>query len=77
MSARFGLIITRSTGWTDVNIVQDDQWEGELIVHHFVAENAKELVAECVCQDKVSHLIVHFLVVEKSQVVILTRGKIF
>jgi hypothetical protein len=57
--------------------VQDDQWEGELLVHHFVVENAKELIAECVCQDEASHLIVHFLVVEMSQVVILTHGEIF
>ena len=40
-------------GWFHVNsVVQDYQWKGDLVVIQYVAENDKEVVAECMGQDE-------------------------
>jgi hypothetical protein len=40
-------------GWFQVNsVVQDYRWKGDLVVIQYVAENYKELVAECMGQDE-------------------------
>jgi hypothetical protein len=48
------------------SIVQDYRWKGELVVIRYVAENDKEVVAECMGQDESGHMITQFLVVDKS-----------
>ena len=54
-------------GWFHVNsVVQDYQWKGDLVVIQYVAENDKEVVAECMGQDESGHMINQFLVVDKS-----------
>ena len=50
------------------SVVQDSQWSGELVVLQFDGENAQEVVAECRGWDESGHMVVQFLVVEKSQV---------
>jgi hypothetical protein len=54
-------------GWFYVNsVVQDYRWKGDLVVVRYVAENDKEVVAECMGQDESGHTITRFLVVDKS-----------
>ena len=45
-------------GWFHVNsVVQDYCWKGDLVVIQYVAENDKEVVAECMGQDESGHMI--------------------
>ena len=37
--------------------MQDYLWKGELMVIQYVAENAREVVAECIGQDESGHWI--------------------
>jgi hypothetical protein len=53
-------------GWFQVNSVEQDcHWNGELVVFQYVAENDREVVAECRGQDESGHRITQFLVVDK------------
>ena len=52
-------------GWFQVNsVVQDYCWKGDLVVIRYVAENDKEVVAECMGQDELGRMITRFLVVD-------------
>ena len=53
-------------GWFHVNsVVQDYRWKGDLVVIQYVAENDKEVAAECMAQDESGCMITQFLVVDK------------
>ena len=55
-------------GWFQVNsVVRDYCWQGDLVVIRYVAENDREVVAECIGQDESGHMITRFLVVDKRQ----------
>ena len=43
--------------WFHVNSVVQDHWKGDLVVIQYVAENDKEVVAECMGQDELGHMI--------------------
>ena len=45
-------------GWFHVNsVVQDYRWKGDLVVIQYVAENAEEVVTECMGQDELGRMI--------------------
>lgn len=48
------------------SVVQDYLWPGVLVIIGFVAENEKEVVAECVGRDIWGNRIIRFLVLEKG-----------
>jgi hypothetical protein len=48
--------------------VQDYTWSGALVVVCYVVENSKEVVVECAGWNVAGDQIIHFLVVDKSQV---------
>ena len=50
------------------SVVQDYLWPGVLVVVGFVAENEREIVAECVGRDEQGNRIIWYLVVEKGLV---------
>jgi len=50
------------------SVVQDYLWPGVLVVVGFVAENEREIVAECVGRDEQGNRIIRYLVVEKGLV---------
>jgi hypothetical protein len=50
------------------SVVQDYLWPGVLVVICFVAENEREIVAECVGRDEQGNRIIWYLVVEKGLV---------
>ena len=50
------------------SVVQDYLWPGVLVVVHFVAENEREIVAECVGWHEQGNRIIRYLVVEKGLV---------
>jgi len=50
------------------SVVQDYLWPGVLVVVGFVAENEREIVAECVGWDEQGNRIIRYLVVEKGLV---------
>jgi hypothetical protein len=50
------------------SVVQDNLWPGVLVVICFVAENEREIVAECVGRDEQGNRIIRYLVVEKGLV---------
>jgi hypothetical protein len=55
-------------GWFQVNsVVRDYHWEGDLVVIKYVAENDREVVAECMGQDELGCMITRFLVVDKCR----------
>jgi len=49
-------------------VVQDYLWPGVLVIIRFVAENERDIVAECVGQDEQGNRIVWYLVMEKGLV---------
>src|SRR5882762_8003090 len=50
------------------SVVQDYLWLGVLVIFRFVAENEKDIVAECVGQDEQGNRIIWYLVMEKGLV---------
>jgi len=50
------------------SVVQDYLWPGVLVIIRFVAENERDIVAECVGRDEQGNRIIRYLVVEKGLV---------
>jgi hypothetical protein len=50
------------------SVVQDYLWPGVLVVVRFVAENERDIVAECVGRDEQGNRIIRYLVMEKGLV---------
>ena len=50
------------------SVVQDYLWPGVLVIIRFVAENERDIVAECVGRDEQGNRIIRYLVMEKGLV---------